>query len=580
MNNLKKHFYQTDLSKGIFFILFLFLMSYAKAQEPIGLYSFPSSYLADIEIDAFENKYVLLFSREDSIYGLGELLFTKPVIDASEENDEGFYYLLALNKENQLLYYKYFSASAAYDNSVFPSASFFDIDVRKSTLIILGSFRSDFFYSTDLNLVAAQQDKGVNLITLEYRLNGHLLSYKQFESPTWYDCTRMFIEKNEHTTIIAGRHMDTMHLDHVQLTPYRDNDNDVFLGKLNDAFQTEWATNIGGLGWDSVADIEIDQDNNILILGNYTHSLMLIGGDTTQPSQTNFNGVFIMKFENGGKPIWQKQITGEHVRSNSIALLDDNSFYIVGEYNAPSAHFDEYTINCPTNLFNTYIAKYTQHGELEWVRQLGTDHVSDVFDASVDENGDLWFTGYFVANDKFKIGELEFTEPGGKGDIYIAKYSPTGEALFAMVFGGPEWEVGTHIIPLENGRILFSGRTVSSRVAINNDTIYNSIGGISPFLFEFKDPTSESVELDPKPCGIQFYPNPIFSKNHLHIQQTNCQVNSFSQVTLVNLSGKLIFDKTLQFPFESIYVPNVPAGMYFLEYTSPLGKEVKKLVVL
>ena len=303
--------------------LFILTCYDGKSQNGNNLYSFQSCYLADIEVDEFGNKYVLLYSDLDSVFGGGELLFKKPNRCAPGSDCQAFYYLLVLDKTNTLRYYKYFSASKEFENSVLVSTTFSDIDVMGSSILITGAFRSDSFYSTDLDLATKHDGGSINLITFEYSLNGNLINYKHVQSPDWYDCVDMVMERNEDISIFAGRHMDTMQLGDHQLNVRNLRDNNVFLAAVDDDLNFDWATNMGGKSWDYFIDVEIDQDNNILLLGDYTQPEIQIGGQSTSLSNTDFDGFFIMKFDELGNPIWQTQATGGHVRCKSISVMVD-----------------------------------------------------------------------------------------------------------------------------------------------------------------------------------------------------------------------------------------------------------------
>lgn len=157
----------------------------------------------------------------------------------------------------------------------------------------------------------------------------------------------------------------------------------------------DWATEAGGLGLDAGRAVCTDPDGNVIMVGSYSGSAQI--GDTAL-SGLGGPDAFIAKFTSSGEPLWVRTVRGP---SEDLA------------------------------------------------RGVTTDHLGNIL-----VTGHFTHRAYFILTDS---DTLELTS-AGKKDVFIAKYSPDGQLIWAERAGGPEDDTGTDIKwHRYSGKLVISG---------------------------------------------------------------------------------------------------------------------------
>lgn len=150
---------------------------------------------------------------------------------------------------------------------------------------------------------------------------------------------------------------------------------------------SEWARNLGGNSADSGKSVAIDSNQNIVITGTFT-STADIGG--TSLTTAGSSDIFIAKFNSAGQSLWPaKRIGGIGLdTAYSLAIdsssgcdggTDTNCIIITGTFG--------YTVDFNPSATAVYelatagagdifVAKYTSTGNFLWARRAGSNHTS------------------------------------------------------------------------------------------------------------------------------------------------------------------------------------------------------------
>jgi hypothetical protein len=88
-----------------------------------------------------------------------------------------------------------------------------------------------------------------------------------------------------------------------------------------------------------------------------------------------------------------------------------------------------------------------------WAKQWGGPGIDAASDVAIDVNGDLVIVGVFSGSVNFGGGPLMSS---GDPDIFVAKYSPTGEYRWAKRFGGPKADMALNVVTDSAGDIVIS----------------------------------------------------------------------------------------------------------------------------
>lgn len=130
-----------------------------------------------------------------------------------------------------------------------------------------------------------------------------------------------------------------------------------------------------------------------------------------------------------------------------------------------------------------FLAKYSPSGELLWATRGGGPGGDESFGITADDAGNVWITGY--AGDGAVFGST--TLSGGSGFIFVAKANPNGTWLWANKNGdtGAYGDDRGHAITADpQGNSYITGYIKGN--AIFGDTILNTLSGDEPAAFVAK----------------------------------------------------------------------------------------------
>lgn len=223
-----------------------------------------------------------------------------------------------------------------------------------------------------------------------------------------------------------------------------------------------WIYGIGDTGPDAANAIITDNEGNILCLGFFRGNPDFNPG--TERLTLNSNGtedIFISKWKPNGELIWAKNFGGKREDRGIQMTVDlESNIYIVG-YFREQIQFDQ---NKPESRFFTkgfsdgFILKLNPDGEVLWVRQIGGNLEDIPKSIIVDQEKNLWVTGYFQGVCRFYEDSMHLTELNSKGvnDIFLIKLNSDGNSLKFMQWGGKLDDQSVALMSDQDGNIFLT----------------------------------------------------------------------------------------------------------------------------
>ncbi len=229
----------------------------------------------------------------------------------------------------------------------------------------------------------------------------------------------------------------------------------------------DWAITIGGVDWDKGKAIATDNFGNIYVTGEFQDTVDFDPGiNTTNLISGGTQDVFISKFDSSGGLIWAKQMGGSQSTSweqaHDIHLDDNGNIYVTGSFTGQpdfDPGIDTFYINAlGSGVFTAFIWKLDEFGNFAWAKQLGGSLASESNSVAVDQNGNVYTTGFFdgIADFDPGIGTFNLTV-NGYSDIFVSKLDSLGDFVWAKQIGGLSGEFGTAISAGVNGSVYISG---------------------------------------------------------------------------------------------------------------------------
>jgi hypothetical protein len=113
------------------------------------------------------------------------------------------------------------------------------------------------------------------------------------------------------------------------------------------------------------------------------------------------------------------------------------------------------------------VAKWSPSGELLWATYLGGEDMDAGYAVAVDGEGNAYVTGYTSSID-FPMKNPFQKKYGGVKDAFVSKFSPSGDLLYSTYLGGLDLELGYGIAVDREGNVWVTGYTGSINFPTKN----------------------------------------------------------------------------------------------------------------
>ena len=274
--------------------------------------------------------------------------------------------------------------------------------------------------------------------------------------------------------------------------------------------QYVWSKDFGGtVGLDQARgnDVVNDAAGNLFVVGRFRGTVNF-GGVSRTTAGSDYDA-FIAKYSaSTGDCLWVKQIGGTSNDEILSAALDGNGDLVVGGYFAGTVDFGAGPLTS-AGYNDGFVGKFTgASGAHVWSRRIGGTTIDSCTSVATDGQGNAIATGYFQGT--VDMGNGPVTSAGGN-DIFLAKYSSTGAAIWSKRIGSTGTESGEAVAADSAGNVSLLGTFEGSvdfgggaRQSAGGRDIYvarYSATGSHLWSQRFGDPTGETAR------GIAAGPN-------------------------------------------------------------------------
>jgi hypothetical protein len=251
--------------------------------------------------------------------------------------------------------------------------------------------------------------------------------------------------------------------------------NDGFLAKYDPLGNLLWAQRFGGTSNDRGTAVATDKDGNVFLTG-YFYSPTIIFGTDTLKNAGNVGDIFIVKFDGLGNIIWAKREGAVALEiPHSIHIDGNNNIIVAGRFSSNSITFGTTTL-LQAGSMDVFIVKYNPEGNILWAKGAGGGSNDEGYALSSDNAGNIYLAGYFTQPANF--GSVKLTS-AGQADMFIAKYDPSGNVLWAKRAGGKGDDRATGLQTDATGNSYITGFFTNDSISfgqilIPNDSVDNS----------------------------------------------------------------------------------------------------------
>ncbi len=321
--------------------------------------------------------------------------------------------------------------------------------------------------------------------------------------------------------------------------------------------------------------ILFDNNCNLMYAGTFDSTVDFDPGPGVYNLQTNYgaSNMFISKLDSTGNFIWARSFDCNY-ESGVVSLEADGNGNIIfgGAFELVlDADPGPGTTMFYSDYYDLFLIKLNSSGNFIWGRQIGGPGMESLWSHTVDNAGNIYFTGHFEDDsvDMDAGPNTMFINPVGGSDIIIAKYDANGNFVWAKQCVGNTQSVfnaGVHVELDNNENLLVAGVFEGVVDFDPNAGVYNlTAAQTNTCVFKFiQNPLAVSTASPEDPFSI--YPNPFNSTLQVQYKVVN---SGKAMLEVTNIFGQSMLKSNLSSDNETAYFDTHAwsNGIYFYSYT-------------
>jgi hypothetical protein len=265
---------------------------------------------------------------------------------------------------------------------------------------------------------------------------------------------------------------------------------DMFVVKYDPNGNVLWAKRAGGTDSEFASGCSTDASGNIFVTGYFGSPSVTFGTFTLTNTNTSNADLYIVKYDPLGVVLWAQSVGGNSGNYSNACCTDANgNVFVTGYFTGASLIFGTYTLTNSGNE-DVFILKYDANGNGVWAQGAGGAGSDYAFACAADANGNIALTGHFTST-SITFGTTTLTS-AGSWDMYVAKYDAGGTALWAKSAGGTSIETGRGCSTDINGNIIVAGGFQSSSITFGSTTLNSNGAGMDIFIAKY-DPNGNEL---------------------------------------------------------------------------------------
>ncbi len=243
-----------------------------------------------------------------------------------------------------------------------------------------------------------------------------------------------------------------------------------------------WA--IGSQNGDTrLIDIETDRNGNIFVFGTFYSKTVRMGSITLTNTIYPKEQYYLIKFDPSGNVIWARNdgnakgglISSYSNTTGGITTDLSGNVYITSDFSLSSVSIGGNTLtnSNPLGGEDIFIVKYDPLGNIVWAKSFGGIDRDYANGITVTAAGDIYIVGTFESP-SITFGSTVFTKSGSGGKTYMARLDAAGNCIWATT--NSSIGVGDYFIGVVSdlsNNVYVIGGIYENSVTYNGTTIIN-----------------------------------------------------------------------------------------------------------
>jgi len=243
------------------------------------------------------------------------------------------------------------------------------------------------------------------------------------------------------------------------------NQNDIFISKVDADGNFVWAKQLGGIDLKDATAVGVDAAGNVYTTGFFYGTVDFDPGvGVSNLTSIGYSDIFISKLDASGNFVWAKQMGGSaHDNGYGITVDSAGNVFTTGYFSA-TCDFDPNSgvSNMTTLIQGIFISKLDTNGDFVWAKSMGGIAYNLGRVIALDTTGNIYVGGNFGGTADFdpNAGVANLTSVGSFGgyeDAFILKLDLNGNYIWAKQFSGTGFKSFNGMVVDASGNIFTAG---------------------------------------------------------------------------------------------------------------------------
>ena len=259
----------------------------------------------------------------------------------------------------------------------------------------------------------------------------------------------------------------------------------------------EWARHDGGTNYDAGYAVATDTLGNAYVAGIFNEKAEF--GDITLTNKGVFGtDIFVEKINPQGSLLWIRQIGGSYDdRAMAIVCDEDGNVYVAGSFTGTNTSFGDFKLSTtgPYGACDMFVAKFDPSGNVVWATSAGGYNEDIAYGIALDRNGYVVVIGQF--EDEFHFGNTLLVTGYQIIDPFIAKFdSHTGAKIWAKSIQGKKRNNRGNSVTVDDFGNIYATGSFQDTATFGQFTVHSSGSSDDAYLAKYS-PDGDVIWVNP-----------------------------------------------------------------------------------
>tara|TARA_B110000881_G_scaffold217559_1_gene235260 strand:- start:101 stop:2524 length:2424 start_codon:yes stop_codon:yes gene_type:complete len=267
---------------------------------------------------------------------------------------------------------------------------------------------------------------------------------------------------------------------------------EVFIAKIDNSGDWQWANSAGGNGEDAAYDMAINSDGLVSVVGEYNNQIQFGIHSLSSTFETQSFVSFISS--DNGTWMGATNLEAELIRITGVSSFENGDFVITGFFGG-SMSLGSTDLQSDVDQQDIFVSRISNNGSWIWAKSAEGNGQDCAFDVTIGSQDKVVIVGHFMSTSisfgNHYLYNTNSWEPDW--DLYVAWLDSSGEWQGVIGATGSDMDKLKSVDIHTNGVVYVTGRTNSTSLVIGLDE--RSTSGYDDMFVALLDLDSDDDEI-------------------------------------------------------------------------------------